>query len=348
MNRNVLALALGVCLIGAVAPLAMGGCGGSARVATETGNPPGIDTRRLRLEWAGDVVELIGEPGAAPPGARVRLRNSRTGESVSGNADTDGSVRLSMRGGLSDPYEVIVSSETGEAATPISATDPALPADLGALSCIDLESQLGQVIASSFERGSTACIAEDDCIRADWGGGCYDGCGSSVLSRTGESEARADAEQATAAVCAELGRCEQGAPSCPGSGPTPLIRCIDGTCLGRSITQLSCQELGDEAYIQSIGAVQVLSDRACTVDADCTIVSYDVPCSQGRCGGGAVAGLRTQQALDRVSEVTAAFCGQFDAQGCPPPMGPRCIAQFEELRAICQDNLCEVEPTLSP
>ncbi len=372
MNRKAMApLLLGACLLGFVAPLGLGlgGCGGAAELmGTETGNPPGIDTRRLRLEWTASGVELIGEAGAVPAGAEVSLRNSRTGESATGTANADGSIRLSVPGSLADPYEVTVSSGGGQATVLLSPTDGegsddadanggmtpagstlddgALPGGMPA--CASLEAALHDSIRTTFTSAPRECSADSDCVHAHWGAECYSGCGGqSAIAASAESATRALAEQRAAPICAELASCNREPPSCP-QPPPSIVECVDGGCQARSLFEMSCEELGNQASLDRIAAMEN-ADRACNVDADCALVGFGVRCFAD-CGVAyAVASSAVQRVQNDVETIESQFCGQFDAANCPAPVDPPCVPPLGVPTAACVESRCEVlTATLEP
>jgi hypothetical protein len=357
MNRIAIAPLLLAACLGFVAPLALGlGCGGNAALmGTETGNPPGIDTRRLRLEWSEGGVELIGEAGAVPAGAEVRLRNSRTGESTTGTANADGSIRLSLAGSPADPYEVTVSSGGGQTTEPLSATNGAsfditgygmMPPDDVASRCEDLELALYESIARTFAEASLECSVDSDCVQTGWGVGCYYQCGESTLAASAEGTTRALAEQAVAPICAGLASCDRQPPS---SCPPPelsIAACIDGGCQNRPLSQMSCEELRNQASQRRIAAMEN-ADRACNVDADCALIALGVRCVSNCSFRAAVANSAAAQVQSDVEQIESRFCGVSEAVGCPGPPELPCPPPGLP-RAICASGRCEVASAGDP
>ena len=372
MNRRkaIAPLLLGACLLGAVAPLALGlGCGGNAALlGTETGNPPDVDTRRLRLEWSEGGVELIGEAGAVPAGAEVRLRNSRTGESTTGSANADGSIRLSLAGSPSDPYEVTVSSGGGQTTEPLSATNgagfditgygmmPGPPLDDGALpggmpACESLEEALGQALSTTFNEAPRECNAHIDCTVLDWSVGCFGsgGCQESAIA-TGSVEAtRALAEQRVGSICADLERCNQTEVGC--DKLQAFGACVDGGCELRYFDeQLSCEDVRNEANLRRTEVFEN-AERACNVDADCALVELDLRCVSNCSFLAAVASSGAAQVQSDVEQIESLFCGAAEGFGCPGPPELPCPPRPGVPSAMCNpsSNTCEVQfATLVP
>jgi hypothetical protein len=339
MRRNTITRMLFIALL-ACAPAGLVRCGGTAsQIGTETGNPPVIDNQKLRLEWTPNGVRLIGEPGAVTPGAEVRLTNTRTGASASATAAANGSLSLEVPGSLSDPYEVRVSSAGREMTEPL--TGGSVTDDLTTLSCQELENRLGQTVAESFANQSTSCQTNAECVHAGWGVGCYYQCGQSVLSLTGDINARALAEQRTQPICAELNRCQREAPSsCPPS-PETVLSCLEGSCVERSFEQLSCLELSSEAAVRGGGAVES-ADKTCTVDADCSLVFPSVRCAPPCRYAVAVANAAAAALPDTIAQRAESVCQAFDQRACPEQLIP-CPAPPINPRAVCSSgNRCEV------
>jgi hypothetical protein len=337
MKRNTLTRLLCIALL-ACAPAGLVRCGGTAKLGTETGNPPVIDNQKLRLEWTPNGVRLIGDPGAVAPGAEVRLTNTRTGESASAVADSDGSLLLEVPGALSDPYQVRVSAAGRETTQPLSGGS--VSDELTTLSCTDLESRLGQIIRSSLASGDTSCSTKEDCVHPGLVS-CDQGCGyDAVLSLAGEASARADAEQRTAPICTELERCQRLIPPCDPSLP-PVLSCIEGRCVGRDLAELSCLELTAEAS-QREQAVAVAADRTCTLDQDCSLFYASARCVDNCRYASAVSAEALLQHLDDLTQATEIVCRVFEQQGCPVVATP-CPAPPINPRAVCRSNRCELE-----
>jgi hypothetical protein len=358
MNRKAMApLLLGAWLLGCVAPLALGvvGCGADAELmGTETGNPPGIDTRRLRLEWTEGGVELIGDAGAVPAGSEVQLRNSRTGESVTGTANADGSVRLSVQGSASDPYEVTVSSGGGQTTAPLLATDATMsgpPLDDGALpggmpACESLEVALAQAVTTTFNEAPRECNAHIDCTALDWSVGCFSGsCQESAIATSSVEATQALAEQRVGSICADLERCNQTVDTC--DKLQAFGACVDGGCELRYFDeQLSCEDVSNEANLRRTEVLEN-AERACTVDADCALVDLSVRCLSDCSFRAAVASSGATQVQSDVEQIESLFCGESEVVGCPRPPELPC-PQPGLPRAICALGRCEVASAGDP
>jgi hypothetical protein len=208
---------------------------------------------------------------------------------------------------------------------------------------VALEATLSQTVVDVMADADVACSADVDCVVAGHAAAaaCYYQCGTSVVSRAGLAAASAEGQQLTAAVCAELGRCERPpASSCP---PFPVIpACIAGRCEAVDPSTLSCDD-----FMQSAGArrsqLGAEANKECVADADCALADVSVPCIL-QCDSAlesvavsAVAGL---EAAVR-DQVDSRYCSPFSARGCladdlscPAPLTPR--------EAFCDAGACGV------
>jgi len=62
----------------------------------------------LRIVMGADGMRLVAARSALPPGARVHVVNTESGESIDGTATNDGSLSLPVPGGSQDDYEATV------------------------------------------------------------------------------------------------------------------------------------------------------------------------------------------------------------------------------------------------
>jgi hypothetical protein len=326
----------------ALLPATLTRCGGNAaELGTETGNPPVINKGSLHLEDAPGGVRLVGTAGAVTPGADVDLTNQRTGATEQTRAAADGSIEVVVAGQSTDVYEVTVNS--GGRETSVTLTAAELPDDLTTLSCNGLENALGDVVAASFAAADTACSEDADCLLSQWGAGCYSDCGDTVLSSTGQTAALADAEQRTAPVCAELERrpCERRGSSPCTSRAFGAILCRSGQCIGADANELSCTELERVAAKRRVEVAQE-PQRACQVDADCTVLSTQVSCAAYCNFPDAVARGAVEEVQSRLQSIEQELCGPATAMGCVTPALP-CPAPPRNTTATCVQGQCTAQ-----
>jgi hypothetical protein len=304
-----------------------------------------LEERQLYLVNGASGLSLVAEPGAiSPGGASVEIVNRRTGERVQGTALNDGSLSVGVPGVLGDEYDVTVTS--GGQSVSARLSSPASSADtLAALSCQTLENVLGQRVATGFSSGGLACTRDSECVSVGWGAGCYYQCGESLLSSSSESATRASVEADTAPICTELAsRCERQAPSsCPPSLPT-VAECREGTCQVLDVGALRCEELSSMASARLI-TLLAESDRACSVDADCTLRNDSVRCFAD-CGNvSSVATMALSAVEQSVNSVERDFCEPFSARSCSPPIDVPCDPPPLASVAVCNLGRCEIELT---
>ncbi|MEY2937091.1 MAG: hypothetical protein RL033_7840, partial [Pseudomonadota bacterium] len=167
-------LLLGLC------PALLGHCGGATNdrePGTETGNPPVVDGQKLRLVTNAAGAELIGQPGAVPGGAEVRLDNRSTGESAETTASADGSFRVLVPGAALDTYEVTVTYRGGTVTVPVTAAPEDLQNRVASAepppSCEQLESSLQERLDLAFTPATRGCTTDSECVIRGWDSDCY-------------------------------------------------------------------------------------------------------------------------------------------------------------------------------
>ena len=325
-------------------------CGGSAEPGTETGNPPGVEARRLHIVLRDSGVEVVGDAGAVSPGARVRVTNTSSGEQAEATARADGSVSVIVPGSLEDEYDVTVSNGGGSQTVRVSAasngdSNGTADSDLGSASCEALENTLGQRIADGFSSGNTACRVDDDCVFQGWGAGCYFQCGGSFLSVNGAALAQMAVEEDTAPVCSELeSRCtRQPASSCP-PPTTTTPECANGVCQGLDLSGFSCEELSNSAAAR-LGDLIDGAGRSCSVESDCTLYNPGLACA-ANCGYPiAVATAALLELTGSITRLEDRFCSEFTDRSCPGPFQFPCPAPLMDPRASCVSGQCTLTST---
>jgi hypothetical protein len=340
-------LLLGLC------PALLSHCGGAANdrePGTETGNPPVVDTQKLRLVTNAAGAELIAQPGAVPGGAEVRLENRGTGESAETTASADGSFRVLVPGAALDTYEVTVTYRGGTVTVPVSVDLNPISTDPSMLSCEQLESSLQERLDLAFTPATRGCTTDSECVIRGWDSDCYYGCGYSYVLSSQADAASAAAEQSSAPICRELEEraCDRSAPpSCP--APDLESECYQGTCRALSVAGLTCIGVSQRAATRMSEAASAASLHACTSDLDCTLITYSLSCV-ATCGGGILAAIATTASsrFDEIlSSIEGRICGEFSANGCSvlPPSCPLLpdTSDLPAARAVCRDNLCQTE-----
>lgn len=335
-------------LLCALAPAALTRCGGSADdpngnqlLGTETGNPPVIKKAELHLEVAPGGMRLLGNPGAITARAEVRVTNQRTGESATTTAAADGSVEVTFAGDSSDVYEVTVTTASGTTSVTLTAAD--LPSDLSTLSCEALGNSLAPVIAATYAEADHSCAVDADCAERYWGEGCYNRCGSEILTASAVDATSALAEQRIAGLCGEIEArgCRNDAPPCAPS-PERLLRCEQGQCVGRQLGELTCTELSNEASTRRQAAAEGAS-RSCDVDADCALLQHDLSCLDD-CGGffAPIASSAHDAAKIDIERADEALCGEFERDACQVLALPCDPGSPGTRTPICVQGQCEV------
>lgn len=101
------------------------GCGATS---TDTGNPPLVDDKSIRVTPVGDGVRISAGAGAVSPGgADIEVQNSTTGATASTTADGDGSFAVEIEGSPGDGFRVVVTAggkSTRVTVAPGSGSDP--------------------------------------------------------------------------------------------------------------------------------------------------------------------------------------------------------------------------------
>jgi hypothetical protein len=107
-------------------------------------------------------------------------------------------------------------------------------------------------------------------------------------------------------------------------------------------TQEQCTDWGNQA---STGRRQAQNDaaRACSVDADCTLVDYGLSCFAD-CGYPSAVARAGVPALEaEVRSLDDRFCGRFESEECPGPIIPPCVPPLGTPSAHCQSGVCSLE-----
>ncbi|MET0411013.1 MAG: hypothetical protein ABW217_06940 [Polyangiaceae bacterium] len=266
-----------VLLVCAVLPAALTRCGAAVdgEYGTETGNPPVIQRAKLRLVVNGDELRLIGDPGALPPSASVRVTNQRTGVVLDTTAEDDGSLDVSVDGERTDTFELAVVTTGGEASVTLSATE--LPLDSSTLSCDGLRDAKDDAVAEVFAEADQTCATDRDCRSEVWETFCYSRCAEVVASRDGFDAADRAAEDRVNALCEQEQRSGCTVPPPALCGSTSAALCDDNRCVIHERAELDCRQRGRVALAQRELIVE-RADRECQVDADCSLIAGDGLC----------------------------------------------------------------------
>ena len=120
--------------------------------------------------------------------------------------------------------------------------------------------------------------------------------------------------------------------------------CYQGTCQGLELARWSCDDIAQRVS-QQVSEIFAAAGRACTADANCTLAHFDELSCVSSCGGydlvlsnGAEASVQTE-----LSSLNDIFCGASTENGCPPPLPLSCPLPPADRRAVCRNNLCELE-----
>ncbi|HTV21734.1 MAG TPA: carboxypeptidase-like regulatory domain-containing protein [Polyangiaceae bacterium] len=326
-------------LLLATAPL-LSQCGGDAGFGTETGNPPGIEQKKLHLELVDAGLRVVGSPGAvAPGGASVRVTNVRTGDSVQTTAADDGSFEVAIAGGASDELVVSVLSGGQEASERISLSDGAT--DLGSTSCEALDASLRETLRGLFESAEAACTTDADCVRASYATAsvCFVGCASVYLSSDAAYRAYTQGPELTAALCEALEPCPRPDSLCAEPG---LPVCRAGVCQGVAASTLQCDDISDLARARR-ERLRSSADKACTTNADCALASVYSGCIV-ECGPSvesvAVGSVDSLEASIR-SEIDGGFCAAYIGRNCSLPELD-CPLEPANPTAVCDAGTCAI------
>jgi hypothetical protein len=107
-------------------------------------------------------------------------------------------------------------------------------------------------------------------------------------------------------------------------------------------TQEQCDDWSNQA---STGRRQAQDDaeRACSVDADCTLVDYGLSCFAD-CGYYSAVARAGVPALEaEVRSLDNRFCGRFESEECPSPIIPPCDPPVGRPVPRCESGLCSIE-----
>lgn len=342
---------LSACLALCLPPALLSHCGGATNeglMGTETGNPPVVDSQKLRLVAGGAGVELIAQPGAVVGGAQIRLDNRSTGASAVVTASADGSFRVEVTGTAQDTYEVTVTHQGGTLTLQVTVTTGEdLPPgnDPIELSCEQLENSIGPALTSTFASFATGCTNDSDCALQFWDLGCYGGCGYSYVLAGQVQAALAAGEQSIAPACSELERrsCPRPQPpGCPGGAPSAM--CHRGTCQAMDLESLSCEDLEQRAT-QLVADTFASVDRSCNADADCsTTVVPGASCAYSCYFSGPLASSAVAPLQQNIQTIEEGLCGTFAGRGCLPAAKPPCAGPdlIPGDGIACVDNRCTI------
>lgn len=343
---------LSACLMLCLSPALLGHCGGATDgglMGTETGNPPVVDSHKLRLVAGATGVELIAQPGAVAAGAQIRLDNRSSGVSAVVTANSDGSFRVEVTGGALDTFEVTVTHQGGTITLQLTVTTSSEPppgGELTALSCDQLDTGLTVLVRSAIEPFAAGCTSDADCSSSSLQVGCHRPCGNSYVLAGQEAAAEAAAAQSVAGSCAEI---EQRAcprvPSaeCP-ADLTPAM-CHEGTCQAMDFDRLSCGDLASRAA-QLVAVTFANVDRSCNVDADCTTaVVPPASCAYACYFSGPLAASAVEGLRQSIATIEDDVCGAYTLRACAPGeqrpcAGPEVIAP-ENI--VCVENRCTIQ-----
>jgi hypothetical protein len=350
-------------LLVALCPSLLGHCGGSVEHGTETGNPPVLEQQKLHIVLHGTGVELVGDPGAVPPGASVSITNRSTGEGAEATGRADGSLNVSLSGSLQDTYDVTVSYRGGTQTLQLTAslddvtgdlasgsstgnaggsgtTAMAVPPTPDPLVCGTLLQTLGARVSAGFASADKTCQRDEDCENALQAVGCFYSCEGAVASRSGAEAARATIARDIAPLCTEFSSrgCELAPRPCPAVGI--FLSCNAGTCA--ELSTLSCDELPKAAAARVTTAVNDTS-RSCSRDADCALVAADISCVPS-CGSlyYSVASSALEGLTNSVAQAEGLYCGRATFLGCPAPIALPCLPRTDTPQATCSAGQCEV------
>lgn len=332
-----IAIALLAC---ALLPAALTRCGAAVNgeYGTETGNPPVIQKAKLRLVVNGDELRLVGEPGALPPNASVRVTNQRTSVVIEATAGSDGSLELAVDGERTDSFELVVVTAGGEASVTVSATD--LPLDLSTLSCAGLRDAKDNVVAAAFAEADQSCATDLDCTADYWGTFCYNPCKPFVASRDAFVAASFEAEGRVAPLCTQELQSNCPAAPAPICAPLPPVLCEDNRCVVRERVELDCAERGRDA-VRERQAIVDRAYRVCQVDADCALANDSNECMPA-CGfSAAIAASASDIIAESLQGLDDFLCRQLTSAGCSGSVSPPCTQPAGTTTPICVQGQCE-------
>lgn len=327
-------------VLSALGLLTFASCGGSTNEGdgpgTETGNPPVIQKAKLRLVVRGHDLRLIGEPGALPAGASLRVTNQRSGVVLETTVASDGSLDVLVEGERTDTFELVAQTPGGETSVSLNATD--LPLDLSALSCDGLSTAKDNTVAAAFAEADQTCVTDTDCTSEIWENFCYSRCTPQVASRGGFAAASLEAERRVTPLCEQQQR--RGCPGepVPFCAAAPAVLCEDNRCVAHELEQLDCVERGREAVRER----QAIVDRAyreCQVDADCALAGGSNLCLP-LCGFSAAVAASASEIIDaELRGLDDSLCAQLEAESCSGAFPP-CTEPSGTTRPICVQGQC--------
>lgn len=340
---------LSTCLVLCLPPALLGHCGAATDgglMGTETGNPPVVDSQKLRLVATAAGMELIAQPGAVSPGAQVRLENRSAGVSAVVTANPDGSFRVVVAGTALHTYEAVVTARGRSVTVSLVAADAqtGVTPDPGERSCELLENGLTVSLNAAIDPFAAGCTTDSDCEILWWDVGCYDRCGYSYVLAAQQSSAVAAAEQSIAGACSELASrdCPRlPPPGCPGGATSAM--CHQGTCQALDLDRLSCDGLEARAT-QLVAEAFASVDRSCNVDADCTTtIVPGASCAYSCYFSGAIAASAVSGLQQSIEAIETGVCGASSARPCPPPEAPPCAGPDVTAGSVCVDNRCTIQ-----
>jgi hypothetical protein len=309
--------------------------------ATETGNPPVIDSRRVSLKLSSSSVHITGDEGAVKPGGTpIEITNLTTGAVTKAKANADGSFDVRVNGSPNDAFVVRAGTGQGGAASaPVyvvrgsaavgSGTD-------GSLSCEQRDSLARATFDRALAEADKGCAIDADCHVVDEIVDCENSCPGAAVSAAGVQALAATAAAIDAGLCANHATddCHPGDVSCS----SRTVACVAGQCTSAmaAIPPPTCLEREQIAGQQIAQAIQT-ADTSCTVNADCVTVSTATVCTDA-CGP-TVVSRSGQSAIDTaVTSIDEGLCSSFVADGCHFSALP-CAAPVTGV-AICSNGFC--------
>ncbi len=136
---------------------------GNTAVAVLTGSsdtlpPPPLAAERVAASHEGHRLSLVGAPGAAESHARVRWKNSRTGQEIETLARVDGSFEAALAGAAGDLLEAVVVDAFDNASLPAALGLP------GVLSEIQVAEAAGPILSWPYASAVLPAFADTPCL----------------------------------------------------------------------------------------------------------------------------------------------------------------------------------------
>lgn len=229
------------------------GCGAKAGESTDTGNPPFIDTSRVRIVAGDGTVTVTGEPGAAKAGTSIRVKNVTTGAVQNGDVGPNGSFALTIAGTANDEYSIQIVGvagsqslhvETGPDGSELDASaggDAGFPYELltcsqpgadpeplegswAAPECGHVMNEVNCRAAQVVAGIDTTCDTDEDCVAVRPGCGYF--CEQTYAVSKSQADAVNGAMDAMLQDVCSLVSCG-GHPPCPSPAVT---ECIEHQC----------------------------------------------------------------------------------------------------------------------